>query len=541
MSYRLLAFAALSALPVAHASSASDAQLKAVLERRLSGDRSGACIAAAVIDAAAVTRAFVCAGGGKPRVGDDSAFEIGSITKTMNGALLAQFILAGKVSLDTPLAEILPKDAKLPVFGGQPILVRHVVTHTSGLPGLPPTFNPTDLTDPYAALDEATRTASLADATLDRAPGTRFEYSNYATMLLSASLARLAGTDYESLIRQRLFEPLAMRHAYIAQRPDGVRAPAGHMSNGRATSAWTIRTNLAGVGGVRATLADMVTYVQAQLGLRPSSVADALALTQRVVPTQAEPAMGINWVRAPVAGRTVLMHDGGTGGFTSFAGFDPERKRGVVVLSDTSFDGTTELALHLFDASLPLGQPRTVTKADPAVIDALVGDYTMAGMKVALTRRDGALVVQAQGQPAFVLSHDSAGDFFATEIDAQLRPVRKADGGYGFSWHQLGGMQIAQRVGAKPAKPALALTAAELAAYAGEYPLVPGFALRVFEQDGKLFVQGTGQPPIEVAPLVADAFVAEAVGAELRFERREGKVAAVTLLQNGQKLRGERK
>jgi hypothetical protein len=149
--------------------------------------------------------------------------------------------------------------------------------------------------------------------------------------------------------------------------------------------------------------------------------------------------------------------------------------------------------------------------------------------------------VQAQGQPAFVLSHDSAGDFFATEIDAQLRPVRKADGGYGFSWHQLGGMQIAQRVGAKPAKPALALTAAELAAYAGEYPLVPGFALRVFEQDGKLFVQGTGQPPIEVAPLVADAFVAEAVGAELRFERREGKVAAVTLLQNGQKLRGERK
>ena len=56
-----------------------------------------------------------------------------------------------------------------------------------------------------------------------------------------------------------------------------------------------------------------------------------------------------------------------------------------MVLSDTSFDGTTALALHLFDASLPLGQPRTVTNADPAVIDALVGDYTMAGMKVAVT------------------------------------------------------------------------------------------------------------------------------------------------------------
>lgn len=542
MNYRFLAVAVLSALPVAPAFATTDAELRSVLEKRFAGDRSSVCVAAAVVgDGGAVARAFVCAGGGKPRVDATSAFEIGSITKTMNGTLLAQFILAGKVSLDTPFADLLPKDAKLPVFDGKPILVRHVVTHTSGLPGLPPGFAPTDLSDPYASLTEAALFASLAGAKLERAPGAAFEYSNYATMLLSASLARMAGTDYETLLRERVFAPLAMRQSYIGKRPDGVRAAAGHMSNGGETRPWTLPGNLAGVGGVRATLGDMVNYVQAQLAARDSTIADAIALTHVEVKTGAQPTMGINWIRTPLAGRTVLMHDGGTGGFASFAGFDPERRRGAVVLADAAIDGVNELGLHLIDASTPLAQPRTVTKPDPKLVDALVGDYTMAGMKVSLTKRGDALVVQAQGQPAFVLSHDSAGDFFTTEFDARLSPIRKADGGYGFAWHQLGGTQVAQRVGAVAGKPAVVLTPEQLAAYAGEYPLVPGFALTVFEKDGKLYVQGTGQPPIEVAAAGDDVFVADAVGAQLRFERREGKVAAVTLEQNGQKLRGERR
>jgi CubicO group peptidase (beta-lactamase class C family) len=540
MTLRKLALSVISAFVALPAAAMTDAELKTVLERRLSGDLSGVCVAAAVIDGTAVARAYVCAAGGKPRVGDDTAFEIGSITKTMNGTLLAQFILAGKVSLDTPLAELLPKGTKVPQFGDTPILVRHVVTHTSGLPSLPPAFAPADLSDPYAKVDEGQLVASLADVKLARAPGTQFEYSNYATMLLSAALARLAGTDYETLLRERLFAPLAMKNAYVAKRPDGVRAAQGHMSNGRETPPWTLPGNLAGVGGVRATLADMIAYVKAELGLATSPVDAAIKLTHTKVETKAEPAMGINWIRVPLGARTVLMHDGGTGGFASFAGFDPDARRGVVVLADASIEGVSELGLHLIDATSPLGKPRAVAKADPKLVDALVGDYTMAGMKVALTRRGDALVVQAQGQPAFVLAHDSHGDFYTTEFDARLSPVKRADGSYGFAWHQLGATQMAQRVGAQ-SKPALVLTPAELAEYAGEYPLAPGFALTAFEKDGKLWVQGTGQQPIDVVATQKDTFAADIVAAVLRFERREGKVVALTLEQNGQKLRGERK
>jgi D-alanyl-D-alanine-carboxypeptidase/D-alanyl-D-alanine-endopeptidase len=541
----LLALLSLLPFTATAAAMPRDAELAATLLRRLAGDRSGACIAAAVIDTtvvdATVRRAFVCADGGKPRVDERSAFEIGSIAKTMNATLLAQFMLEGKLSLDTPLAQLLPASTNVPQFEGQPILVRHVVTHRSGLPALPPGFAPHDLSDPYAQLDEAALYAALAKTSLQRVPGAQFEYSNFATMLLSAALARLASADYENLIRERLFAPLAMTHAHIAQRPDGIRAAQGHQSNGRKTPAWTIRTNLAGVGGVRATLEDMVIYVQAQLGLRESPVADAIALTQREVATSGEPAMGMNWMRMPVNGRTVLLHDGGTGGFASFAAFDREHGRGVVVLSDTALPDIGGIGLHLFDAAMPLAPPRRIVAPERALIDALAGDYVLdGGLRVTLRRRGSALAMQAQGQSEFTLGYDDSGEFFATDFDASLRPQREAGGGYRFAWQQLGGVQAARRVDAASRKPGPAPDAKELAAFEGEYPLMPGFALRVFVKDGALYVQGTGQPALPVAAVDKDTFASAEVAAELRFERREGKVVALTLVQNGQQLRGER-
>lgn len=541
MIRRTLAAAVLSALPLAQAAAMTDAELKAVVEQRIAGDRSGACIAAAVIEKN-VARAYVCADG-SARVDATSAFEIGSVTKTMNATLLAQAILAGKATLDTPLADLLPPEAKVPTWEGRKVLLRHVVTHTSGLPRLPPDFKPPGIDDPYAKLDEAALFASLAKATLASEPGTTFQYSNYATMLLSAALARLAGTDYESLVRRQVFEPLAMTHAYVAQRPDGVRAAQGHWSNGRAASAWNIPGNLAGVGGVRATLDDMVNYVQAQLGLRASSLDEAIALTQVVVPTKAHPQSAMNWMVTPSGKGEILAHGGGTGGFAAFVAFNRERGRGVVLLADAAIEGLGPVALHLFDASAPVPPSAKGATADAALIDALVGEYKLAsGLPMALTRRGDALVAQAAGQSAFELKYDSNGDFYPLDFDARLHPQRAADGGYAFTWFQLGDAQPARRVDAnKPAAEARELTPEALAAYAGTYPLMPGFALRVFVKVGKLYVQGTGQPEIETAAVGGDVFVIEAVGAELRFERGEGKVVAVTLLQNGQKLRGERK
>ncbi|WP_411834357.1 serine hydrolase [Pseudoxanthomonas mexicana] len=530
---------ALGAMP-AHAM--TDAQLRDLVAQRLHGDRTGACMAVAVVEKAQVARAYVCADDkDEGRIGPDSAFEIGSISKTMTAALLAELILQGKGSLDDPLSAWLPEGTKVPDYQGQPILLRHMVTHTSGLPALPSRLGATDMSDPYANLDAPALLASLGDATLARAPGAQFEYSNFASMVLSYAVARRAGSDFESLIRQRLFAPLGMRHAYVNQPPAGVRAAVGHTPNTRPTPPWRFATDLAGAGGVRATLEDMVRYVQGGLGWTDAAIAPALALSQQQVSDK--PAMAMNWMLMPVAGRTVLLHEGGTGGFSAWASIDRERQRGVVILSDTTWNSIGSLGslgLHLVDASFPLGKPRRKIDAPAELLRQLEGEYQLPGLRMTLRQRDGKLFVHPKGKGEYEMAYDDAGDFHPLALDAVLKPQRKADGSHAFTWAQMGAMVHATRVD-KAAAAVPALSAQALAEYEGRYPLMPGFELAVRSDGSRLHARATGQGEFALEASGADRFEAAAFGIEIVFRRdASGKVAALELHQAGRMLKGER-
>jgi CubicO group peptidase (beta-lactamase class C family) len=543
MTLRLTALALALGAGGAHAT--TETQLRQVVDQRLLGDRTGACLAVAVIEKEAVARTYACADPkDSARIDAGTAFEIGSVSKTMTAALLADLIKRGKASLDDPLAGYLPEGTRVPQFEGAPILLRHVVTHTSGLPSLPSRMRAPDPADPYADLDETALLASLGDVTLTRAPGSRFEYSNFASMVLSYAVARRAGSDLEKLLDQRLFTPLGMRGAYIDDRPEGVRAAVGHTPNMRPTPAWTFRPNLAGVGGVRATLDDMVRYVQAHLGQVDAPIGEALALSQK--PVSQQPPMAMNWMLAPVVGRTVHLHEGGTGGFSSFVAFDTQRERGVVILSDTTWNsigGLGSLGLHLVDASMPLGKPRKAVKPDAALLGALAGDYQLAGgPRMALMRKGDALAIHPQGQAEYEMGYDSEGDFYPLQFDAVLRPQRRADGSYAFLWLQGGGAVPATRVDATATAEAAATPSAdELKAYEGSYALMPAFALAIRARDGQLFGQATGQGEFPLQAASKDVFEAPAFGIELRFKRdAAGEVDSLELHQGGRVMPGKR-
>lgn len=539
------ALATALALFAANAHALNDSALATLVEQRLTGDRTGACMAVAVVEQERVARTFRCADpDNAARIDASSAFEIGSVSKTMTAVLLAELITQGKASLDDPLADYLPEGTTVPDFEGQPILLRHVVTHTSGLPVLPSRLGATDMGNPYANLTEEALLASLGDVTLTTAPGSAFEYSNFASMVLSLAVARRAGMDLETLLRQRLFAPLGMQSAYISTPPEGVRAAIGHTPNTRPTPAWTFATNLAGVGGVRATLDDMVRYVQGNLGLIDAPVLAALELAQQAVSEQ--PPMAMNWMLARVGDRQVHVHEGGTGGFSAFVAVDRERQRGVVILSDTawhSIGSLGSLGLHLIDASFPLGKPRKLAEPPQELLQALAGDYQLQnGMKMTLRERDGRLFAQAAGQPEIALGFDDAGDFFPLELDALLTPQKKASGEYGFIWTQMGGQLAATRMAESGGGlPPAALSDEELAAYAGDYPLMPGFVLSVRARDGKLHAQATGQGEFPLDARGADTFEAAAYGIEIVFQRdADNHVVSLELHQGGQVLNGSR-
>jgi len=441
----------------------------------------------------------------------------------------------------------------VPSFEGKPILLKHIVTHTSGLPVVPD-FGAADMSNPYANIDEAALLKTLSQAKLKRAPGSEFEYSNYAMMLLTSMIAARAGTDFETLLRERLFAPTAMKNSYVNLKPKTVDAAQGHTPNQKTTPAWTFKSNAAGVGGVRSTLDDMVSYVQAQLGVSASAISPALKMTQQIVKTEANNNMGMNWMLAPLDSHFVHAHGGGTGGFSAHAAFDLDTKRGVVILSDTaltSVGGLSSLSNHLQDSRLPLGKARSVKTPDAALLAALVGEYDVKpGMKLTVSRQENKLFTQATGQEKFEMGYDSEGDFFPLDFDAILRPKKRADGGYTLLLLQGGGATPLKKI--EPMSSARSamekLKPGELDGYVGTYQLKPGFDLKVFVQAGKLMAQATGQGSFEIEATTKDKFAADAFGIEIHFERDgdasssgSGNVKSLNLLQGGSTTRASKK
>lgn len=413
-----------------------ESRLHTVVKSRIENDRTGACLAVAVIDQD-VQHAFVCAGAVR-ELDRNTVFEIGSITKTMTGTVLAALVAEGKLSLDSTLASVLPAGTQVPSFHGAPILLRHLVTHTSGLPSLPSRLGTTDPNDPYAQLTEQALLDSLKDVQLEQAPGTKWAYSNFGFMLLSIVIARTSGHDFETELRERLFSPLGMKTAFLGQQSAGAKLARGHLGTGDAAAPWRVATNLAGAGGVHASLDDLVRYAEAQLGRGDAAVV-ALAKRSHEALTTGQPEMGFGWVRAPLSGRMTVLHDGGTGGFSSFIAIDLERRRAVVVLSDTSLGnvgGITDLGAHLLDESFPLTKPRIPAKPTEALLKSLAGRYRLFGqLDVTLSVRNQTLFAQPDGDAELELGYDSAGDFFPLGVDALLTPV---DGGRTFLWTQGG-------------------------------------------------------------------------------------------------------
>jgi D-alanyl-D-alanine-carboxypeptidase/D-alanyl-D-alanine-endopeptidase len=126
----------------------------------------------------------------------------------------------------------------------------------------------------------------------------------------------------------------------------------------------------------------------------------------------------------------------------------------VVLLSDTTLTSVVGLAsvgLHLLDPSVLVGPPHVVATADAKLIDALVGKFRLTGgLGIELRHKASGLTIQADGQPEFEMGYDSAGDFYPLKFAAVLRPKRKADGTYGFTWLQMGAVLEAERLDPAP-------------------------------------------------------------------------------------------
>jgi len=360
-------------------------------------------------------------------VGVDSAgvFEIGSITKVFTTSILEDMVERGEVKLDDPVAKFLPRSVRIPTRGDRQITLLDLATQSSGLPRMPANFAPRDPLNPYADYSVPQMYEFLSGYQLTRDIGAEYEYSNLGMGLLGHALALKAGLSYEELVRRRILTPLGMRQTAITLTP-AMRAKLapGHDTEGTTVPNWDLPT-LAGAGALRSTASDMLTFLKANIDSTATPLSRTLKHTQAGRRGTNNPALtiGLGWhILARPAGN-VVWHNGGTGGYRTFIGFDAARRVGVVVLSnrDASVD---DVGFHLLDETYPLQpiQPRRMEVAvDSLVLMRYVGTYELApSFQVAVTREAARLFVQATGQPRFPIYAESDSTFFLRVVDAQI-------------------------------------------------------------------------------------------------------------------------
>lgn len=267
----------------------------------------------------------------------DSVYEIGSITKTFIGLLLAIGEENGLWKSSDTLSNMIPEWASSP-FAQQTTLL-HLVTHTSGLPRIPHNIKGTiqDRRDPYANYDKK----DITEAVLSENPRKRrsFNYSNYGYGLLGLLLFQGFGRSLHNVMTEMVFKPLQMKGTGLAGYLDetGKILPV-YNSKGKSTPHWNFHDSMAGAGAICSTVSDMLHYLEANLGLRGEGVASALAQCHKehfAIRPKRGIGIGYGWLRYKEKdGSVTHWHNGGTYGSNSFASFNRDKGVGLIIMSN---------------------------------------------------------------------------------------------------------------------------------------------------------------------------------------------------------------
>ena len=262
-------------------------------------------------------------------------YEIGSVSKTFTGILLAQAITDKKVNLNDPIKKHLGEDYSNLSYREKEIELVHLANHTAGVHRVPfdlaiqPNF---DQENPYKNYSREMIYAYMKIMKPEVMPGTKNEYSNLGMALLGIIEEKVYNKTFEELITEYICKPLEMTDTKITlTEEDTKRFANGYNAEGKETPHWDLGA-LAGAGGIRSTTEDMMKYAKANL----EETNPVLKLSHASTFKDAKNNVALAWhIATTKKGNELIWHNGRTAGFTSFCGFIKSKDLAVVVLSNS--------------------------------------------------------------------------------------------------------------------------------------------------------------------------------------------------------------
>ena len=367
-------------------------------------------------------------------------FRIASLTKAFTAAAILLLQEQGRLRVDDPICPYLDASLDRCPPAWRPVTVRHLLTHTSGIPNY--THLPGYEQLAGQAAPEDTLVARFRDPPLDFPPGTQYRYSNSGYHLLGLIIERVSGQAYGAFLRDHVFEPLGMHdtgrddgRAVIPNRADGYTMDR----ETRVRARYQEMTATHAEGGLSSTAPDLLRWDQA---LSAGTLLSRASLQAMFTPGLA--GYGYGWDVARRFGRPETHHLGRLFGFTAYISRLPAAGAvegvTVIVLSNNEAADVERVATDL--AAIGLGARRLA----PALLAAYAGTYADSPTTtVTITAADGRLFAQGTGSGTTGLYARSETRFFMANADAELAFHRDGGGRVAFLTLRSGGHETTAR------------------------------------------------------------------------------------------------
>jgi CubicO group peptidase (beta-lactamase class C family) len=188
---------------------------------------------------------------------------------------------------------------------------------------------------------------------------------------------------------------------------------------------WSNQSVLTGAGGIVSSAEDMLLFLSAQLSAEKTMLAAAFREAHKERSDAGSPTMqiGLGW---HIRDHKYVWHNGGTGGFRSFIGFDPVKKKGIVILTNST-TGADDLGFHWLNDSIQLKVLKKPVALEPAALREYEGVYEInPTFKITITSKGKDLFLQAATQPQVALYAEENDKFFLKVVDAKVHFKRNA-------------------------------------------------------------------------------------------------------------------
>jgi len=497
----------------------------------------------------------------------DTKFRIGSVTKQFTAALIMQLVEEGKIKLDGKITDYLPDYRK---DTGDKVTIHQLLNHTSGIPSYTnqPNFFAEVSRNPYSVADFVKKYAS---GDLEFEPGTKFSYNNSGYFLLGAIVEKVSGKSYETVIKERIFEPLQMKNSgYDVYATILPKRASGYQKspNGYINAPYLDMSLPYAAGSLYSTVEDLLKWDQS---LYEDKILSAASKKLMFTPGLSNYGYGFD-ITERLIGKTpqktkVIQHSGGINGFNSLLTRFVDKQQTVIILDNIgrgSYHGKiTESIFNILNGQ-PFDQPkksisetllktilnkgataavaeyRQLKSANAATYDFSESELNGLGYNLLQTNRikDAIEIFKLNVEmfPASSNPYDSLGEAYLADNQKDLALVnyKKA---VELDPKNVAAAQAVARIEGKTAK----VDAAVYDNYVGDYEIAPNFILTVTKEGEKLFGQATGQGKIEFEPVSETDFVVPIINGQVLFEKdAAGKVSGLTLVQNGQRIKAKK-